>query len=103
MYWTSVMIQCKRETHYVSSICVASDVDDDLCEYSTDCYHFPQDMALIEALWKQDVDLGVPREVFEEEGPVNNPPDPTKDKDHGKKVWYKFILYPADHSDIKDM
>lgn len=74
-----------------------------ICEYSTDCYHFPQDMALIEALWKQDVDLGVPREVFEEEGPPNNSPDPTKDKDHGKKVWQKFILYPEDNSAVKDM
>ncbi|KAK4321197.1 hypothetical protein Pmani_007980 [Petrolisthes manimaculis] len=45
----------------------------------------PEDMALIEALWKQDVDLGVPREAFEEEGTINTPPDPTKDKDHGKK------------------
>lgn len=47
---------------------------------------FLQDMALIEALWKQDVDLGVPREVFEEDGLETLTDAPTKDKDHGKKV-----------------
>lgn len=45
-----------------------------------------QDMALIEALWKQDVDLGVPREVFEEDAVETFTDAPTKDKDHGKKV-----------------
>lgn len=45
-----------------------------------------QDLALIEALWKQDVDLGVPREVYEDDGMDGNTDTATKDKDHGKKV-----------------
>ncbi|XP_063611307.1 endoplasmic reticulum membrane sensor NFE2L1-like [Penaeus indicus] len=44
----------------------------------------PEDLALIEALWKQDVDLGVPREVFEEDGLEPPVDSQTKDKDHGK-------------------
>ncbi|XP_069172416.1 segmentation protein cap'n'collar isoform X23 [Procambarus clarkii] len=42
------------------------------------------DLALIEALWKQDVDLGVPRELFEEDVETFTDAQ-TKDKDHGKK------------------
>ncbi|CAL4063369.1 unnamed protein product [Meganyctiphanes norvegica] len=47
----------------------------------------PEDLALIEALWKQDVDLGVPRELYEEELQVlqDGPGSKEKDKDHGKK------------------
>ncbi|XP_045615414.1 segmentation protein cap'n'collar isoform X6 [Procambarus clarkii] len=44
----------------------------------------PEDLALIEALWKQDVDLGVPRELFEEDVETFTDAQ-TKDKDHGKK------------------
>lgn len=49
-----------------------------------------QDLALIEALWKQDVDLGVPREVYEDDGMDINTDTPSKDKDHGKKVSHKL-------------
>ncbi|XP_068220832.1 segmentation protein cap'n'collar isoform X2 [Palaemon carinicauda] len=46
----------------------------------------PEDLALIEALWKQDVDLGVPREVFDEDSLLETLSGPeTKDKDHGKE------------------
>ncbi|XP_050693127.1 endoplasmic reticulum membrane sensor NFE2L1-like isoform X2 [Eriocheir sinensis] len=45
----------------------------------------PEDLALIEALWKQDVDLGVPREVYEDDGMDTTTDTPSKDKDHGKK------------------
>ncbi|KAG7156335.1 Endoplasmic reticulum membrane sensor NFE2L1-like [Homarus americanus] len=45
----------------------------------------PEDLALIEALWKQDVDLGVPREVYEDEVVETLNDAQTKDKDHGKK------------------
>ncbi|XP_042204119.1 uncharacterized protein LOC121853809 isoform X3 [Homarus americanus] len=44
-----------------------------------------EDLALIEALWKQDVDLGVPREVYEDEVVETLNDAQTKDKDHGKK------------------
>lgn len=43
-----------------------------------------EDLALIEALWKQDVDLGVPRELFDDDVETVNDVQ-TKDKDHGKK------------------
>ncbi|KAK7086810.1 hypothetical protein SK128_010484 [Halocaridina rubra] len=45
----------------------------------------PEDLALIEALWKQDVDLGIPREVYDDEDLETFTSSPTKDKDHGKK------------------
>ncbi|KAK8403607.1 hypothetical protein O3P69_000001 [Scylla paramamosain] len=45
----------------------------------------PEDLALIEALWKQDVDLGVPREVYEDDRTESHTDSPSKDKDHGKK------------------
>ncbi|XP_066977446.1 endoplasmic reticulum membrane sensor NFE2L1 isoform X1 [Macrobrachium rosenbergii] len=46
----------------------------------------PEDLALIEALWKQDVDLGVPREVFDEDSLMETfSGHDTKDKDHGKE------------------
>lgn len=49
-------------------------------------YTYLQDLALIEALWKQDVDLGVPREVYEDDGMDSTTDTASKDKDHGKKV-----------------
>ncbi|XP_071530682.1 uncharacterized protein cnc isoform X3 [Panulirus ornatus] len=44
-----------------------------------------EDLALIEALWKQDVDLGVPRELYEDDVVDTLTDAQTKDKDHGKK------------------
>lgn len=55
----------------------------------------PQDLALIEALWKQDVDLGVPREVFEEDGLEPPLDSQTKDKDHGKNVSFFSKVEPC--------
>lgn len=57
---------------------------------------------MIEALWKQDVDLGVPREVYEDDGMDTNTDTPSKDKDHGKKVSHELRQsYIRIHRDIK--
>ncbi|MPC11141.1 hypothetical protein E2C01_003800 [Portunus trituberculatus] len=53
--------------------------------WSTGRFCLCSDLALIEALWKQDVDLGVPREVYEDDGTESHTDSPSKDKDHGKK------------------
>ena len=49
-------------------------------------FFHPQDLALIEALWKQDVDLGVPRELYDDDLVESFTGCDTKDKDHGKEV-----------------
>lgn len=60
-----------------------------ICSY-LHLYPYLQDLALIEALWKQDVDLGVPREVYEDDGMDGSMDTASKDKDHGKKVRHKL-------------
>lgn len=65
-------------------------------------YTYLQDLALIEALWKQDVDLGVPREVYEDDGMDSTTDTSSKDKDHGKKVRHERKLSNIRvHKDIK--